>query len=157
MALRTFSTMDHVAIMKKSWGLTDKILVGTKKIESRWYALRCRPWDGIVAGDRVFFKDSGDLVRISARVRKVLQFSDLIPGKVREILAQHGADDGIGLQDISWYYELLKNKRYCILIFLEDVQKVARPFDIDKRGFGAMSAWISVPDVRTIVADGFKR
>lgn len=27
--------MEHLAIMRKSWGLTDKILNGQKKIESR--------------------------------------------------------------------------------------------------------------------------
>lgn len=32
--------MEHVAIMKKSWGLTRKILSGEKTIESRWYRFR---------------------------------------------------------------------------------------------------------------------
>ncbi|HII29434.1 TPA: hypothetical protein HA317_00010 [Candidatus Woesearchaeota archaeon] len=37
--------MHHIAIMKKSWGLTRKILTGEKRIESRWYKSRCPPWD----------------------------------------------------------------------------------------------------------------
>jgi len=32
--------MEHVAIMRKAWGLTDKILSGQKKIESRWYSVK---------------------------------------------------------------------------------------------------------------------
>jgi len=39
--------MKHLAIMRKSWGLTDKILNGRKKIESRWYFVKYRPWDSI--------------------------------------------------------------------------------------------------------------
>lgn len=37
--------MEHVAIMRKSWGLTDKILSGQKKIESRWY----KTWFGAMS------------------------------------------------------------------------------------------------------------
>ncbi|MDO8559127.1 MAG: hypothetical protein Q7R84_02240 [bacterium] len=39
--------MEHLAIMKKSWGLTEKILSGQKKIESRWYLSKRSPWDTI--------------------------------------------------------------------------------------------------------------
>jgi len=35
--------MDHVAIMKKSWKLTEKILSGEEKIESRWYKSKYSP------------------------------------------------------------------------------------------------------------------
>lgn len=67
--------MDHVAIMRKSWGLTQKILTGEKKIESRWYNVRYAPWDKIEKGDMVYFKDSGTPVTLRTRVQKVLQFS----------------------------------------------------------------------------------
>ena len=39
--------MEHVAIMKKSWGFIEKILGGQKTIESRWYSLKSKPWDNI--------------------------------------------------------------------------------------------------------------
>jgi len=29
--------MQHIAIMKKSWRLTEKILAGEKTLETRWY------------------------------------------------------------------------------------------------------------------------
>ena len=77
--------MDHVAIMKKSWGLTEKILSGEKKIESRWYMIRCAPWDRIKGTDTVYFKNSGEPITIKALVTKVLQFSDLNQKKVKEI------------------------------------------------------------------------
>ena len=48
--------MEHVAIMKKSWGLTEKILTGAKKIESRWYKNKHTPWNRIKSGEIVYFK-----------------------------------------------------------------------------------------------------
>ncbi len=142
--------MHHVAIMKKSWGLTQKILSGEKKIESRWYTSRVAPWDRIKPGDMAYFKDSGEPVSIRAEVRKVLQFFDLTPQKVKEILDQYGNDDGINHEDIPKYFEMFKHKNYCILIFLENPQAV-QPFQINKKGFGAMSAWITVEDIKLVV------
>jgi hypothetical protein len=87
--------MEHIAIMKKSWGLTQKILTGEKSIESRWYKTRCVPWGKIKAREFVYFKDSGEPVTIRAEVEKVMQFSGLNPGKVREILEKYGKADGL--------------------------------------------------------------
>lgn len=141
--------MDHVAIMKKSWGFTEKILSGEKTIESRWYATRRKPWNVIVEGDTVYFKNSGEPITISAVVWRVLQFEYLTPRNVREILAKYGADDGIEKKEIPEFFARFKDKKYCILIFLKSVHKVW-PFDVDKTGFGAMSAWIAVPDISKI-------
>ena len=69
-------TMEHIAIMKKSWGLTQKILNGQKKIESRWYSVKYRPWDRIKEGETVYFKDSGEPVKLKAEVSKVMQLTD---------------------------------------------------------------------------------
>lgn len=78
--------MEHIAIMKKSWGLLPKILSGEKKIESRWYMAKCTPWDRIETGDIVYFKDSGSPVTIKARVIKMIQFSNLTPVLVKKII-----------------------------------------------------------------------
>jgi hypothetical protein len=64
--------MQHIAIMKKSWGLLSKIISGEKKIESRWYMAKCAPWDRIGAGEIVYFKDSGCPVTIKTKVSKVM-------------------------------------------------------------------------------------
>lgn len=141
--------MEHIAIMRKSWGLTDKILTGQKKIESRWYKVRYKPWNSITKGEVVYFKDSGAPVRIRAEVDKVVQFQDLIPRQVKEILDMYGKDDGIEKEDITEFFKRFKDKQYCILIFLKNPIKV-KPFEIDKTGFGAMSAWITIPDVSKI-------
>lgn len=147
--------MDHVAIMRKSWGLTDKILDGQKKVESRWYKNKARPWDKIKKGDTVYFKDSGGPVRIKARVSKVVQFADLTPKRVRNILNKYSKDDGIEGDKVPEFFERFKNKKYCILVFLKNPVSI-KPFEIDKTGFGAMSAWITVDDINRIKIDIIK-
>ena len=141
--------MDHVAIMKKSWGLTQKILSGKKKIESRWYKAKHAPWDIIKAGDTIYFKDSGEPVTIKAEVDKVVQFSGLNPGKVKGILETYGNDDGIASDDIAKFFELFRDKKYCMLIYLKNPKRV-KPFNIDKSGFGLMAAWITVQNINQI-------
>lgn len=141
--------MQHVAIMKTSWGLTKKILTGEKTIESRWLSIRCKPWDAVEAGESVFFKNAGEPITLRAEVRKVLQFDELSPKKVKSILTAYGRDDGIEPTEVPAYFQRFKDKKYCILIFLKNPRAVRR-FEINKRGFGAMCAWISVPNVQTI-------
>ena len=141
--------MEHVAIMKKSWGLTQKIMSGQKQIESRWYNAKYSPWDKIKAGEHVYFKDSGEPVTIKAEVERVVQFAGLTPEKVKEVLYEYGQDDGLGVDKIPEYFGLFRNKKYCILVFLMNPQKI-EPFDIDKSGFGAMCAWISIDNIEKI-------
>lgn len=139
--------MEHIAIMKKSWKLTQKIISGQKKIESRWYKSKHAPWDRISAGETVYFKDSGEPVSIKAEVEKILQFSDLTQERVRNILEKYGKE--ISVNNIVESFELNKNKKYCMLIFLTNPQKI-KPFKINKKGFGIMSAWICVPKIGDI-------
>lgn len=141
--------MEHIAIMRKSWGLTQKILNNQKKIESRWYSVKHKPWDSIKGRDIVYFKDSGGPVRIKTEVSKVIQFSDLIPKKVKEILEEYGEADGIEKNQIPEFFERFKDRKYCILVFLKNPQEI-KSFEIDKTRFGAMSAWITVNNVSEI-------
>jgi len=135
--------------MRKSWGLTHKILTGRKKIESRWYKAKYAPWNRIKSGDSVYFKDSGEPITIKTGVSKVMQFEDLTPKKVKSILDEYGGADGIAAENIPRFISMFKNKKYCMLIFLKNAQEV-RPFDIDKKGFGIMSAWLTIPNITDI-------
>lgn len=141
--------MEHIAIMKKSWGLTKKILNGQKKIESRWYKVKYRPWNEIKNGEIVYFKDSGEPIKLRAEVERVIQFSDLTPQRANEILEKYGSDNGLGEERIPEFFQRFKDKKYCILIFLKNPVEI-KPFEIDKTGFGAMSAWITVDSVSKI-------
>lgn len=147
--MKLIHTMEHVAIMRKSWGLLPKILTGEKKIESRWYKSRYQPWDRIKEGETVYFKDSGEPVSIKTEVDKVLQFSNLTSEKVKEILNKYGKIDGLGIDDIPKFFEMFKDKKYCILVFLKNPQRI-NTFDINKSGFGSMCSWISTKDVNKI-------
>jgi hypothetical protein len=73
----------------------------------------------------------------------------LISQKVSEILDEYGKDDGIEKDKIKKFFELFKNKKYCLLIFLRNPKKI-EPFEIDKTGFGMMSAWLSVENIDRI-------
>lgn len=141
--------MEHIAIMKKSWGLTQKILSGQKKIESRWYKSKRAPWEKIIRGDIVYFKNSGEPVSVRAEVEKIISFSDLTPQKVKDILDEYGKDDGIDENKLKDFFELFKDKKYCLLIFLRHPKAIA-PFQINKTGFGMMSAWLTVENIDKI-------
>ncbi len=145
--------MDHIAIMKKSWRLTEKILSGEKTIESRWYVSRVSPWGRIRCGETVYIKDSGSPVTAKAIVDKVFQFSELTPDKVKAVLEDHSKGLGITPNDIPIFFDRFKDKRYCILVFLKTPQEIP-PFEIDKTGFGLMSAWISTEDINRIKRHG---
>jgi len=132
--------MDHVAIMRKSWGLLPKILSGEKTIESRWYKNKSAPWGKIKTGDTIYFKNTGEPVTVKVKVKGVKQIENLNPVMVREILEKYGKEGGI--DDIQKYNEMFKDKKYCLLIFLDKPGKI-KPFEINKKGFGAMAAWMS--------------
>jgi len=143
--------MVHIAIMKKSWGLTDKIATGQKKIESRWYKVKYQPWDNIKIGETVYFKNLGEPVTLRTEVEKVIQFSGLTPQKVADLLEKYGHENGLRQEQIPEFFERFKDKKYCILIFLRNPVKI-KPFEIDKTGFGAMSAWIMIDSVSKLRA-----
>jgi len=141
--------MDHLAIMKKSWRLLPKILTGEKTIESRWYINRYVPWNKIKVGDIVYFKNSGEPVTVKAEVSDVLQYENLNPKKAMEILKEYGTKDGLGIDEIDKYYGIFKEKNYCLLVFLKNPKKI-KPFKINKKGFGAMCAWITINNISQI-------
>jgi len=146
--------MDHVAIMKKSWGLIPKILSGKKVIESRWLKNKSAPWNKVGAGDTVYFKNSGEPVMVAAIVSKVLQLDKLNPQKVEDLLTKYHSQDGIEKEKIKYYFELFKPKKFCVLVFLTHPQKIS-PFNIDKSGFGSMSAWLTINSVKKIKVPAF--
>lgn len=135
--------------MKKSRRLLPKIENGEKTVESRWYKSRRSPWNKIQKGDRIYFKDSGDPVTVTAEVEKVLQFENLNPETVAVIVDTYGHTPGICFEDGEKAKETLAKAKYCLLVFLKGAHKV-KPFKIDKSGYGLMSAWISVENIEKI-------
>src|SRR3990167_7028246 len=141
--------MLHIAIMKKSWGLLEKIVSGEKLIESRWYLTKRIPWDRIKPDESVYFKNSGEPVSLKCKVKKVLQFAGLTPTKVAKILKDYGAADGIAEVQLPNFYKHFKNKKYCLLIFLKEIKKV-KHFNINKKGYGLQSAWLITKSLKKL-------
>lgn len=137
--------MDHLAILSKKRKLLSKILSKEKRIESRWYKFRKPPVGCIASGDTIYFKETGDPVSAKAKVEKVISYKNLNPKLITEIIRKHGELIGINLD----FLDSVKEKRFCTLIFLKQAQKI-KPFKIDKRGYGLMNAWISVPDISVL-------
>lgn len=141
--------MDHVAIMQKSWGLIPKILSGEKTIESRWYKTKRTPWDKIKKGDTVYFKNSGEPVSIKAKVTEINQFEIENNKEAFEIMSRFKRQD-LGTNSISQEIKnYISDKNYAIFVWFDKVQKI-KPFNIDKSGFGAMSAWINVRSINQV-------
>lgn len=138
--------MDHVAIMTPSWKLIPKILSGEKSIESRWYQTRRAPWNKIAIGDRIFFKDSGKSITAKAIVSRIWQFEIESMEDAKKIVAEFGQRICIINPAVKTWGKIPK---YCVLIELKDPKSIT-PFAIDKRGFGAGVAWISVDSIETI-------
>ena len=78
-----------------------------------------------------------------------MQFSGLTPKKAKEILDKYGKDDGLKKDKIHEFFRMFKDKNYCILIFLKNPIGI-KPFEIDKTGFGAMSAWIIAKNISKV-------
>ena len=138
--------MDHIAIMKKSWGLIPKILSGEKTIESRWYQTRRKPWNSIKRGDKIFFKNSGEPVTAKAVVGDVWQFEIKNISEVKKIVEKFGDKICLVNTKISSWQPMPK---YCVLISLSNPQLV-KPFCIDKRGFGSAAAWLQIDSIKNI-------
>jgi len=138
--------MDHIAIMDPRRGLISKILSGHKTVESRWYQTRRAPWDKIRAGETVYFKDSGKPVTAKAKVAKVLQFELKDLADARVVAKKYGKAIMLANSDPAKWGRL---PRYCILVFLSHPTPII-PFAIDKTGFGAGAAWITISKVSGI-------
>ncbi len=141
-------TMDHLAILDKKRKLLQKIISGEKTIESRWYKFKKTPYQQINAGDTVYFKDSGEAVSVKAKVSKVLFNDHLDETKIKSIITQYGEKIGISMSSV----EKLIGKNFCTLIFLENVESIPR-FNIDKKGYGMMAAWITLESISKIIRE----
>ena len=138
--------MHHLAVMKKSWNFLEEIVSKEKTIESRWYKTKRNPWNKIYKKDSIYFKNSGECLTVKAEVESVLQFQDITPQQVKEILKKYGHNIGIKRNEIVKFTANLKDKKYCILIFLKNPTNI-EPFEINKIGHGAMTAWICVENI----------
>ena len=132
--------MEHVAIMKKEF--LEMIILGRKKIESRWSKRRIPPFHTVSEGDSIYFKLSSGLVCARAIAGEVLYYDNLTHEKILEIIKEYGPQIGI---DAS-YAKNLAGKNYCTLIFLKNFERIT-PFQISKEGYSCSSGWLNAESV----------
>src|SRR3989338_5970167 len=131
--------MDHLAILDAKRKLLEKILRKEKTVESRWYVHKKAPYQTIKKGEVIYFKEAGKPVSAKARVSHVLFFDKVSSNKVKDILEKYGREIGFDKTAKKNAFEKYKNKKYCTLIFLSNVEEI-KPFAIDKTGYGLMCA-----------------
>ena len=131
--------MEHLAILSKEGNLLSKILSGEKTIESRWYKFKKPPFNTLKEGDMIYFKESGSQVSARARVKEIITHENLSPKKVNALLSEYASPLCID----SSYFDKIKDKKFCILIFLHNVEKIS-PFPVN-RCYG--TAWISINSI----------
>ena len=137
--------MEHLAILSKQSRLLAKILSGEKIIESRWYKSKKTPYENIVVNEIIYFKESGEPVTARAKVAKVLFFDRLTESKIKNLLGKYGSSLGVS----GSYLENVKDTNFCTLMFLEKAERI-EPFQINKKGYGMMAAWITVDRIEKI-------
>ncbi len=110
--------MKHIAILRQPF--FDMVLSGEKTIESRWGMHRCPPYGKIAVGDEILLKETGKDVTASASVKRV-EYFQLTPEKVEDIRKKWGK--AIGTDRFEDWKETLQ-KKYCTLIWLENVKRI---------------------------------
>ncbi|HBG78289.1 MAG TPA: hypothetical protein DDW84_05505 [Phycisphaerales bacterium] len=108
----------HLVILKKQY--LDKILDGSKTIESRLTKGKCPPFDCVSPGDVLFFKESAGMVVAKAQAATVKQFSELTPQAIAKLKTEYNAricgDDE--------YWQLKADSKYATLIKLKNVETI---------------------------------
>lgn len=128
--------MKHIAILKEPF--FSMILNGTKTIESRWSMHKIAPYNKVNVGDKILLKQTGKDVTATAVVKKV-KFYVLTPQKVEEIRLKYGKE--IGTDNFENWQSTLQ-KRYCTLIWLQDVKKI-NPLKVPRNN---ASGWIVIKE-----------
>jgi hypothetical protein len=112
----------------------DKILAGRKRIESRFTRSRRSPFGCISVGDRLFLKVSSGPVCARAIVKRVLEFENLSPGKIKQLKAKY---NGLILGGEGYWADKWGSK-YGVLVWLERVGRI-EPVRIEKKDW---RAWV---------------
>lgn len=126
--------MQHIAILRQPF--FDMVLNGEKTIESRWSMHKVSPYGKVSVGDEILLKKTGKDVTATAKVKDV-KYYELTPEKVEEIRINYGKQ--IGTDKFEDWQSTLQ-KKYCTLIWLEDVKRI-NPMSV-QRSNGA--GWIVI-------------
>ncbi len=110
--------MKHIAILRQPF--FDMVLSGEKTIESRWSMNKVAPYNKVKVGEIIYLKETGKDVTATAKVKQV-RYYELTPERVEEISIKYGKEI---VTDKFKDWQSTLHKKYCTLIWLEDVKKV---------------------------------
>ena len=123
---------NHLVILKKPY--LDAILAGRKRVESRFTKTRRVPFGRILAGDKLFLKQSCGPVCATATVAAVKSFENLTPKRIRELQTRYN-DLIVGSGE---YWQSRADCSFGFLVWLGDVRAV-EPVRIAKKDW---RAWV---------------
>ncbi len=126
--------MKHIAILKQPF--FNMVLNGEKTIESRWSMHKVAPYNKVSVGDKILLKETGKDVTATAKVKDV-RYYELTPQIVEDIKIKYGKE--IETEKFEDWQTTLQ-KKYCTLIWLDDVKKI-KPIKV-QRSNGA--GWIAL-------------
>lgn len=126
--------MKHIAIFRQPF--FDMVLCGEKTIESRWSKNKIVPYHRVNIGDDILLKLSGSPVTATAKVGDVKYF-ELTPQIAENIRLKYGKQIGI---DRFENWESYTNKRYCTLIWFENV-KTIKPLKVPRSNGAGWIVW----------------
>lgn len=146
----------HVAILRKSSGLLERIYTFRRK--ENWITMvhgkvcsmgldLCR-WCDILQVCR-----NASWSKSKSQKGKAIFRSE--SGKSQCSMEKYGKQ--IGITNLRPHIESTKHKKYCILIYLEQAQKIHWPFAINKTGFGNTCAWLIVRNIDSVIANALKQ
>lgn len=110
--------MKHIAIFQEPF--YSFVINGKKSIESRWSNKKIAPFDKVKEGDILYIKKTGCNVTATAKV-KLVKYFFLTPEIAEDIKKVYGNEICTDYFD-DW--EKYKNKKYCTLIWLDNVKNV---------------------------------
>lgn len=116
----------HLAVMTGCY--LDRLLDGTKTIESRFTRHRVAPFERVATGDVVFFKPAGGPITAAGLAGEV-QHLDLCKVPLERIAAQYGT--AIAPADVTFWADRAA-ARYATLVTMLDVVKT-EPVLVQKR------------------------
>ncbi len=122
----------HLVILKKLY--LDAILAGRKRIESRLSKTKPYTFGRVLAGDKLFLKESSGPVCATAMVTEVKSFNNLTPKQITEIKHRYNQD----ILGSDEYWRSRSDCRFGFLVWLEDVKSI-KPMRINKKDW---RAWV---------------
>lgn len=129
----------HLAILTPGW--SERILDGSKTIESRFTKVRCAPFKKVHEGDVVYLKESGGLVKGMFTVAKVETFENLTDAQICDLFYKEYREQIFSDVSASMHRppEKWLTAKHATLVHIADPIAFADPFPYKQKG---RSAWL---------------